>query len=268
MVIKMVDLIKLIIIGIIQGISEWLPISSKTQVLISSHFLLGLDIAVAYSFGLFMEMGSIGSALIYFRKDVANVFKDRRLLIYLVVVTLVTGIVGVPLYIISDKLLANAYNPGIPMLLLGIALILDGVYIRFSRIKVREFKELKIKDYILVGFAQGLAALPGVSRSGMTVSTMLFLGVRPEDAFRYSYLAYIPAAIGAVGTTLLFTKKNISYVVSLAGIEGIAIAVIAALITGLITIDLLLRFAKKRNIYVVDFVLGAIAIAISLLAFL
>lgn len=268
MVIKMVDLIKLIIIGIVQGISEWLPISSKTQVLLSSHFLLGLDVAIAYTFGLFMEMGSIGSALIYFRKDIINVFRDRRLLIYLVVVTLITGIVGVPLYIISDRLLANAYNPGIPMLILGLALIIDGVYIRFSRIKTREFKELKIKEYLLVGFAQGLAALPGVSRSGMTVSTMLFLGVKPEDAFRYSYLAYIPAALGAVGTTILFSKENIHYVVSLAGTEGIIAAIIAALITGLITIGLLLRFAKKRNIYVVDFVLGAVAIVISLLALL
>lgn len=96
---------KLIIIGIVQGISEWLPISSKTQVLLTSHFLLGLDVAIAYSFGLFMEMGSIGSAVIYFRKDIANVFKDRKLLFYLVIVTIITGIVGVPLYIVSDKLL-------------------------------------------------------------------------------------------------------------------------------------------------------------------
>jgi len=120
----------------------------------------------------------------------------------------------------------------------------------------------------LVGVAQGLAALPRVSRSGVTVSTMLILGVKPEDAFRYSYLAYISAAIGAVGTTILFSKENNHYVVSLAGTEGIVAAIMAALITGLITISLLLRFAKKRNIYVVEFVLGAVAIVISLLALL
>lgn len=257
---------KLIIIGIVQGISEWLPISSKTQVLLTSHFLLGLDVAIAYSFGLFMEMGSIGSAVIYFRKDIANVFKDRKLLFYLVIVTIITGIVGVPLYIVSDKLLQNAYNPAIPMIFLGIALIFDGIYIRFSRIKIREFRDLRTKDLILLGIAQGLAALPGVSRSGMTVSTMLFLGVKPEDAFRYSYLAYIPAALGAVGTTILFSKSNISYVISLVGLTGIPIAVISALVIGLVTIDVLLRFAKKRNIYIIDFTLGGIAILISLLA--
>lgn len=96
----------------------------------------------------------------------------------------------------------------------------------------------------------------------------LFLGVKPEDTFRYFYLAYIPAAIGVVETTLLFTKENISYIVSLEGIEGIVIAFIIALITGLIIIDLLLKFAKRRNIYIVDFVLGAITIIISSLTLL
>lgn len=266
--VREMDMLKLVLIGIVQGISEWLPISSKTQVLLTSHFLLGLDVAIAYTFGLFMELGSIGSALIYFRREVINVFKDRRLLIYLVVVTLVTGIVGVPLYIISDKLLQNAYNPGIPMLILGIALIIDGIYIRVSRTVTKSFRDLRVKDYLIVGFAQGLAALPGVSRSGMTVSTMLFLGVKPEDAFKYSYLAYIPAALGAVVTTILFSKENIKYVLSNTGTEGIIITVVAALLTGLLTIDILLRLAKKRNIYVIDFVLGGIAITISLLVLL
>ncbi len=259
------NILDTIIIGIVQGISEWLPISSKTQVLLSSHYLLNLPIAIAYSFGLFMEMGSIGSATIYFRKDIVAVLRDRKLMLYLAIITIMTGLVGVPLYIISDKLLKNAYNPSIPMIFLGIALVIDGLYIRYSRIKIRRFNELNLKSIVLIGIAQGIAALPGVSRSGMTVSTMLFLGIRPEDAFRYSYLAYIPAALGAVGTTILFSKANISYVISLIGIEGIIVSVITAFITGMLTIDLLLRFAKKRNIYVVDFTLGSIAILVSVL---
>lgn len=155
-----------ILIGIVQGIAEWLPISSKTQVLLASHYLLNLDVSIAYTFGLFMEMGSIGSALIYFRQDVKRVFHDRFLLKFLVIVTVITGIVGVPLYVISDKLLQNAYNPSIPMIFLGLALIADGIYIRYSRIKTREFRNLSMKEMILIGIAQGIAALPGVSRSG------------------------------------------------------------------------------------------------------
>ena len=264
----MIDAIKSVILGIVQGVSEWLPISSKTQELIASHLLLDLPITIAYTFGLFMEMGSIGSALIYFRKDVVRVFKDMFLLKFLVVVTVVTGIVGVPLYIISEKLLQNAYNPAIPMLILGVILIADGVYIKLTRenVKPREAKSLSLKHMIIIGVAQGLAALPGVSRSGMTVSTMLLLGIKPEDAFRYSYLAYIPAAIGAVGTTILFTKHNVAYAVSQIGLGGLAIAVITALVTGILVIGFLLRIAKTRKVYLIDFFLGVVAITISSLA--
>jgi len=138
-----------ILLGIIQGISEWLPISSKTQELIASHYLLGLDVSIAYTFGLFMEMGSIGSALIYFRQDVKRVFHDKFLLKFLVVVTALTGIVGVPLYVISDKLLQNAYNPSIPMIFLGIALIADGIYRKSEKRKVKkrftqELREVRV----------------------------------------------------------------------------------------------------------------------------
>ncbi|BCU69562.1 undecaprenyl-diphosphatase [Stygiolobus caldivivus] len=266
----MIDAIKSIIIGIVQGISEWLPISSKTQEIFASHFLLGLSITVAYTFGLFMEMGSIGSALIYFRKDVVRVFKDRFLLKFLVIVTLITGIVGVPLYIISDKLLQNAYNPSIPMMILGAVLIVDGVYIKFTRenLKPREFNGLSLKHMVIIGVAQGLAALPGVSRSGMTVSTMLLLGIKPEDAFRYSYLAYIPAALGAVGTTLLFTRHNVSYAVDQIGTQGLIIALISAFITGILIIGILMRVAKTKTVYIINFLLGTIAILVSVLTLL
>ncbi|MEM0092233.1 MAG: undecaprenyl-diphosphate phosphatase [Saccharolobus sp.] len=260
-----------ILIGIVQGISEWLPISSKTQVLLTSEFLLGISVTVAYTFGLFMEMGSIGSAAIYFRNDIREVLRDKNLLLFLVIVTLFTGLVGVPLYILSEKVLSTvSYNAGIPMLILGIALIIDGIYIKYSRNKIipKNSENVKLRDMIIIGIAQGLAALPGVSRSGITVSTMLFLGYSPENAFRYSYLAYIPASLGAVGTTLLFTKHNINEIFNILGYEGILLAVFSSLVIGIITISFLLKIAKKSSVYVIDFILGIIAITFSSLLIL
>src|SRR6267378_6018014 len=106
-----------VILGSVQGVSEWLPISSKTQVLFASTFLFSLPLVVAYAFGLFMEIGSIGSAIVYFRRDIWSLFRDRKLLVYLLVVTAFTGIIGVPLYYLTDKDLAsNPYNVGIPMI--------------------------------------------------------------------------------------------------------------------------------------------------------
>jgi undecaprenyl-diphosphatase len=261
-----------ILLGLVQGISEWLPISSKTQVLFASTLLFSLPLAVAYAFGLFMEIGSIGSALVYFRRDIRSLFNDRKLLVYLIVVTVVTGIVGAPLYYLADKVLSTSlYNVGIPMVLLGLVLIGIGFYIRYSRAKpwvAIGLNEMKVKNYVLIGIAQGIAALPGVSRSGMTVSTMLIMGVKPEQAFRLSYLAYIPASLGAFFVTLILSKSQVDTAIQAVQPTGILIAVATAAVVGIFVISYLLKFAKTSRIYIVDFALGAIALIIGIIAIL
>jgi undecaprenyl-diphosphatase len=146
-----------VLLGLVQGVSEWLPISSKAQVLLASTFLFSLPLAAAYAFGLFMEIGSLGSAIAYFRRDIWSLFNNRKLLAYLLVVTTVTAIVGVPLYYVTDKVLtSNPYNVGIPMILLGLVLIGTGFYIRYSRKKPRlvtGLEEMKLKNYVIVGIA-------------------------------------------------------------------------------------------------------------------
>lgn len=255
-----------VLLGLVQGISEWLPISSKTQVIFASTFLFSLPIAVAYAFGLFMEIGSLSSAVVYFRRDIISLLHDRKLLWFLFVVTVVTGIVAVPLYIITDRALTGAYNLGIPMILLGCVLIGIGVYIRHARKKpkVATLQQLKLKNYIIMGIAQGIAALPGVSRSGMTVSTMLLMGVEPEQAFRLSYLAYIPAALGGFFVTIIFSKAQVDQAVQSVQFTGLLIAILTAAVIGILVISYLLKFAKKNNIWVVDIVLGIIALAIGI----
>jgi len=259
-----------IILGLVQGISEWLPISSKTQILFASTLLFSLPLAVAYAFGLFMEIGSVGSAVVYFRRDIRSLFKDRRLVVYLLVVTIVTGLVGAPLYYLTDNVLTSSpYNIGIPMVLLGLVLIGIGFYIRYSRTKPRlavGLEEMKLKNYIMIGIAQGIAALPGVSRSGMTVSTMLLMGVKPEQAFRLSYLAYIPASLGAFFVTLLLSKSQVDTAIRVVEPTGILIAIATAALVGIVVISYLLKFAKTSRIYIIDFVLGAIALGVGIIA--
>ena len=259
-----------IMLGLVQGISEWLPISSKTQILFASTLLFSLPLAVAYAFGLFMEIGSVGSALVYFRRDIRMVFNDRKLLRYLIVVTAFTGIVGTPLYYLTDKVLSTSpYNIGIPMVLLGLVLIGTGLYIRYSRTKPRlvvGLEEMKLKNCVLVGVAQGIAALPGVSRSGMTVSTMLLMGVRPEQAFRLSYLAYIPASLGAFFVTLILSKSQVDTAIQIVEPTGILIAIATSALIGIVVISYLLKFANTSRIYVIDFLLGSIALVLGIIA--
>jgi len=262
------NLLYSIIVGLVQGVSEWLPISSKTQVLFVSTILFGLPLNVAYAFGLFMEVGSLFSATFYFRKEILSLLRDKKLLVYLLVVTVVTGIEGVPLYLISDQLLRGAYNLGLPMMLLGAFLIADGIYIRYSRRRPRTgtLAEMSLKQYVVVGLAQGFAALPGVSRSGMTVSTLLFMGVDPKEAFRLSYLAYIPAALGGILTTVLFSRSELNSALSNFDSVGISAAVITAALVGVFAISALLRFARRNDVWKVTLILGGLAFAIGVLA--
>jgi len=262
------NLLYSVIVGLVQGVSEWLPISSKTQVLFVSTILFGLPLNVAFAFGLFMEIGSLFSATFYFRREIWSLLHDRKLLVYLLVVTIVTAIVGVPLYLISDQLLSGAYNLGIPMVILGAFLIVDSVYIRWSRKVPRTgtLNEMRMKHYVLIGAAQGLAALPGVSRSGMTVSTMLFMGIAPKEAFKLSYLAYIPAALGGFLTTIVFSKSEVKIALSNFDPTGLAVAIATAALVGVVAISALLRFAKRNDVYLVTLFLGSLAIVIGILA--
>jgi len=265
----MVNLFYAIILGLVQGVSEWLPISSKTQVIFASTLLFSLPLGVAYAFGLFMEIGSLGSAITYFRRDIWSLLHDRLLLRYLAIVTVTTGIVGVPLFYITDKILSTSpYNVGIPMIILGLVLLAIGFYIRYSRSKppTNSLAQLRVKHYLLIGIAQGIAALPGVSRSGMTVSTMLLLGVKPDQAFRLSYLAYIPASLGAFGVSILLSRDQVQTAIQSVEPLGILVAIITAAAIGVLVIGSLLRFAKRNNIWLVDMVLGIIALAIGIVA--
>ncbi|WP_016730618.1 undecaprenyl-diphosphate phosphatase [Saccharolobus islandicus] len=264
-----------VILGIVQGISEWIPISSKTQVLIVSSSLLGLSFSVAYSFGLFMEIGTIAAAIIYFRREISGLLKalvrmssrreDYLLLKFLVIVTIITGLMGVPLYlfVISLPIL------GLPMTVLGVVLLTDGIIIYLSRknyISRKGLHDLRLRDIIIVGVAQGLAALPGVSRSGITTSALILLGVKPEEAFKLSFISLIPAALGAIGVTVLFSKHEVSQAVHSVSLSGLLISIVVATFVSIFFINALLRFARTNKVVVLVIILGIIAIISGILS--
>lgn len=264
-----------VILGVVQGISEWLPISSKTQVLFVSTYLLGLNINEAYAFGLFMEIGTILAAVIYFRKELMNLIRTlmghgdsegKPLLKYVVISTITTGIIAAPIYLYLVDSLTGAYNLGIPMLIIGIVLIADALLIKYSRSKYSDDKnrktltQLGIKEYILVGIAQGIAALPGVSRSGATTSTLLLLNVEAKEAFRLSFIDMIFATGGAVVLTYVASKAQILSAIAVIGVSGLIIAIIVATVISLLLINFLLGIARKSSIIYLTAALGIIAL--------
>jgi len=266
------------ILGIIQGVSEWLPISSKTQIIVSSTYLLKLTFQQAYTFGLFMEVGTFAAAIIYFRKDLLRLVqvlagsKDkmkRKLFSFILIVTVITGLIGVPLYLIAESITGIAL--GIPMLVLGLILLGDAALIRYSRqrkgkgVTARKLENLSVKDYLLVGIMQGISSLPGVSRSGITTSTMLILNVEPDEAFRLSFTAGIFASAGAFLLTLVASRHNVATSVAAIGLSGLAVAIVTSTIVSLFLIDFLLKVAGKQKIVYLTAALGVIAVASGLL---
>ncbi|BCS90653.1 MAG: undecaprenyl-diphosphatase [Candidatus Micrarchaeota archaeon] len=269
------ELVDSIILGIVQGISEWLPISSKTQILITAMLLLKFGYQQAYTFGLFMEIGTILAAVIYFRKELKRLILalvghgeplDKKLLVYVVISTVVTGFIGAALYLYADSL--SAYNIGIPMIILGIVLILDGVLIHLSRSKAKhliDLKDMNNKQFALIGFLQGIAALPGVSRSGITTSGLLLMNVKADEAFRLSFLDMIFATSGAVVLTVLAKKSYVIQSISAISPIGLLISILVATVISLLLIDSLIKFAKKKSIIYVVVILGLIAIVFGLI---
>lgn len=260
-----------VLLGIVQGISEWLPISSKTQIIFVSTYLFGLDFQKAYSFGLFLEAGTFLAAVFYFRKEVVKVLRalvgkgdgeGKSLLKFLLVATVITGFLGVGIYLLVSDVTSSPMI-GLPMLVLGVVLLADAFLIKFARSRrtpPRGIQDLTLKDDILIGLAQGLSAFPGVSRSGTTVSAMLLLGLKPEESFKLSFLALIPASVGATLVSVLFSNGGLSSVISTVGLPIIGVAILTAMLVSLLLIRVLLRFAGSSRITVLILALGLIAI--------
>lgn len=260
-----------IILGIVQGISEWLPVSSKTQIMITSIYALHLSFNQAYALGLFLEAGTVLAALIYFRREVWGILKalalrgsryDYMMLKYVVIITLLTGLIGVPLYLtIADSI--KGIGIGLPMIALGLILIADSLLITFSRLKYtprRSLSDLRIWEVAVIGVAQGIAALPGVSRSGVTVSVMLLLGLNPEDSFKLSFISMIPAAIGASIVPALFTKHLFNTLITDINTYTVITAIVIAALISIVLIDALLSFARGRHVAILTALLGVLAI--------
>jgi len=260
-----------VLLGVVQGISEWLPISSKTQVIIVSNLLFGLSFTQGYALGLFLEAGTFIAATYYFRKEVWKVLRalagrgdaeGRTLLKFLVVVTAFTAVIGVVIY----KSVSESYSGpvlGIPMIALGCVLLGDATLIAVARSKyepTKNLNNLSLKELVVIGIVQGVAAFPGVSRSGATVSSMLLLGINPRDSFRLSFLALIPASIGAAGVTLVLSPHQISTAIDAVGVSVILLSILVAVLVGIASIRLLLRVAGSQRIALLTASLGVLAI--------
>jgi undecaprenyl-diphosphatase len=235
------DYLQAIILGVVQGITEWLPISSSGHLVVFQK-LFGINPPVF--FDILLHVGSLLAVLIYFRKDILAI--TRKNFAYIIVATGVTGVIAL---IIKEPIKALFSNTS----LVGVAFIATGLLLLATKFfKGRE--DLQIKHPILLGIAQAAAILPGISRSGATISAGIISGADKEKIAKFSFLMSIPAIIGAT-----IIEWEIGAVDLLPTILGIS----AAFVSGYLSIDLLMKLIRKNGFWkfsIYLFLIGAITL--------
>jgi undecaprenyl-diphosphatase len=260
--------IEAIVLGIVQGLTEFLPVSSTAHLRIVPAFLGWEDPGAAFT--AVVQLGTMAAVLLYFRHDLWAIVRaffaglrrpeerktlDFRMAILIIIGTIPIGIVGL---IFKDQIENGARD----LYVIGTALIVLGLVLLWAEnvgTRTRELDSLNTRDGVLIGLAQACALVPGVSRSGSTISAGLFLGFNRPAAARYSFLLSVPAVV----LSGLFELRKIGEGGG-AGVLPTAIATLLAFIVGYASIAFLLRYLVSHStiVFVVyRVVLGTIVLA-------
>ena len=259
------DIIQTILMGIVQGLSEFLPISSSAHLVFTSNFykvFKGIEIVQESNQEVFLDimlhLGTLIAVLIFFRKEILEILKalcfgfknkdysskDFKYGIYIILGTIITVLIAYPLNEVAEFLV---FKPAI----VGCLLIFTGCLLLFSEKygqKFAEKKDIDLKTSVIIAIAQGLAALPGFSRSGLTISAGLLNKSERAEAARYSFLLSIPIILGA---SMVYPMVKLDFS-EVAGYNWTAIIVgtIVSGIVGYLCIKYFLKFVSKFSLRV------------------
>lgn len=252
-----------VLLGIVQGVLEWLPISSEGNLALVLT-IMGSSPEASVQYALFLHLGTAASAATYYRKDLLMLAErlpqwrlrranssEQHEVTFLALATLVSGIVGLGAYfIVIDRV--SALSGGSFIALIGALLVVTGIVQRLGGDDTRTASgQPGVFDAVLVGIGQGLAILPGISRSGTTVGVFLLRGHDGETAFRLSFLLSIPAAVGAA--TLALVENDVGFALSA------SVALLVSAVVGYATIGLLMETVRRISFWAVCVALGSLA---------
>ena len=246
------DYLQSLVLGIVQGIAEWLPISSSGHLVIAQE-MLGLDADENLLFDLVVHLGSIAAVCIYFRKELVDIIRAvatpkarrgakeeslRTLGLLLLVATIPAALVGVAVSDWIDSIFT--------LWLVGVALVVNACMLfAADRLSSRGTKRVAgLLDSIVVGLFQVVSIIPGISRSGWTISGGIFRGLEKETAATFAFLLSVPILVGA----FLFGFVTLDSYDLEAGPALLGFA--AALLSGLASIGVLLRAVRAGRFWV------------------
>lgn len=267
----MQEIIKAVVLGIIQGATEFIPVSSTAHLRIIPALLGWKDIGAAYS--AVMQIGTLVATLIYFKQDIITLtsgflnslqkrdFKtnsESRIFLLIILGTIPIGLCGLFLKKFIEGDARGLYVISASLIFFAIILYIAE---KIST-KKKDFSQITVKDGIFIGMAQALALVPGASRSGVTITAGLFAGLKREVAARYSFLLSIPA-IGLSGLYELYKERDL---LLNENFVSLAIATLVSGIVGYYSISFLITFLKTKSNMV--FILYRIALGILILILL
>ncbi len=274
------NFIPALIAGVIEGIVERLPVSSKTM--LTLYFAaIGLKVQYAYALGLIANFGSFFAAVVYFRQEVWGALKSLRrpfsdepyaqLLRFVVIGTLATGIVGIPIYLVVQKAF-SAIGGSIAMLVIGALLVVTAIISRGKeRLMAKQndppenAKPVGMSATLITGGMQGLAALPGISRSAITTTPLLLMGFSAAEALRLSFLLDVVALVGA-GVVPVVVGRGGRGAIGQFGVMPTVIMLVVAAIVSFLAIRFVLGLARKRRTSTITFLIGIVTIIVPLAA--
>lgn len=257
-------MLQTLLLGLIQGITEWLPISSTAHLKIIGHFF---GFTITPLFNIILHLGTLTVVVFFFRSDIKNIlialvhwdFKSESgMLIPRIAIASISTVVVSVTYIVFLR-----DNLGTIPIIAGTFLV--GATMVYTTKFAKETNEgLPYKTAILMGLAQGFAIFPGLSRSGITIATALLLGQKRKNAFKFSFLLSIPAIIGDF-IVEAYSERDMILTNGL-GVE-IIIGVIAAVLAGYFALKLVSKAVQGRKFHYFAFYTWTLGIALLILTF-
>jgi len=267
------ELIETIILGIIQGIAEFLPISSSAHLIIFRDiFKIGVSMnnEVALAFDLALHFGTLLAICLFFFKDFLNMFvkgitkgvkdSEGKILWYIIIATIPAAIFGMLFEDVIENFIRTNY------ILIAISLAVMGIIIYLTDKKSpasKTIKEMRWTDALIVGCSQVFALIPGFSRSGTTIAASRSLKLNREDSSKFSFYLSAPVVLGA--SILQLLKKGTIDLV-LANFFPFLIGIFTSFIVGLLCISFLLKYIKKHDFQV--FMWYRIILAVIVISFI
>ncbi len=248
---------KYLVLGAVQGVTEWFPVSSSGHLVFFQHIL---DINPGVAFSALVHFASFLVILAVFWKDILRLAmspflphlkKSRQLLLALIVGSIPAAFFG-----LLFKNQIEALFSGFAQL--AWAFIFTGIVLLLSRSRLFKGIKMSIPVALAIGFAQAIALVPGISRSGMTISVALILGIARKDAARFSFLLALPALLGAF---LLEAPK----LLQIGSLLGAFLGFVAAMVVGFVSLRLLMRNIQRIHWFSIwCFVMAILVFVLSL----